>query len=71
MFIRNKSVIKMVLTSKSWFQLKYESSVHNIAFSSEKVISSESGEKYAEIKHNLQVQTAKINMLVDIDVRGK
>ncbi len=31
-------------------RLKYESSIHNIAFSSEKVISSESGQKYAQIK---------------------
>ncbi len=30
---------------------------HNIAFSSEKAISSESGEKYAQIKHHLQVET--------------
>ncbi len=31
------------------FLLKYESSNYNIAFSSEKVNSSESGEKYAQI----------------------
>ncbi len=31
--------------------LKCESSIHNIGFSGEKVISSESGEKYAQIKH--------------------
>ncbi len=31
--------------------------IHNIAFSSEKVVSSESGEKYAQIKHRLQVKT--------------
>ncbi len=34
--------------------LKYKSSIHNINFSSEKVIVSESGEKYAQIKHHLQ-----------------
>ncbi len=34
--------------------LKYKSSIHNINFSSEKVIVSESGEKYAQIKHRLQ-----------------
>ncbi len=53
------------------FKLRYESSVHNIVFSSENVISSESEEKYAEIKHNLQVQTVKINMLEDFDAREK
>ncbi len=34
------------------------SSVHNNTFSSEKVISSESGEKSAQIKHCLQAKTA-------------
>ncbi len=34
------------------------SSVHNNAFSSEKVISPESGEKSAQIKHCLQAKTA-------------
>ncbi len=37
-------VIRMFLTSNHWFS---EYSIHNIAFSSEKVISSKSGEKYA------------------------
>ncbi len=32
-----------------------ESSIQNIAFSIEKVVLSESGEKYAQIKHYLQV----------------
>ncbi len=32
------------------FQRKYESSIYNIAFSSENIISAESGEKYAQIK---------------------
>ncbi len=41
-----KSIIK-VLSLNHCFQLKYESSIHNIAFSSEKVVSSKSGEKYA------------------------
>ncbi len=35
------------------------SSIHNIAFSSEKVVSSESGEKYAQIEHLLQVKQSK------------
>ncbi len=44
----------MFLTLNCCFWLKYKSSIHSIAFSSEKVISSESGEKYAQIKHHLQ-----------------
>uniref|UniRef100_A0A671M679 Ankyrin repeat and MYND domain-containing protein 2-like n=1 Tax=Sinocyclocheilus anshuiensis TaxID=1608454 RepID=A0A671M679_9TELE len=36
-----------------------KSSIHNIAFSSEKVFSSESGEKYVLIKHRLQVKTVQ------------
>ncbi len=32
---------------------KYESSIHNIAFSREKVISIESGEKYVQINYSL------------------
>ncbi len=35
------------------------SSIHNIAFSSEKVIVSESGEKYAQVKHRLQAKIVK------------
>ncbi len=42
-----------------------EISIQNIAFSSIKVIS---GEKYAQIKHHLQVKTVQ-NMLVDFDVK--
>ncbi len=45
----------MFLTSN----LKQESSIHNIAFSSEKDVSSESGEKYAHIKHCLQATKSK------------
>ncbi len=36
---------------------KKKSIIHYLAFSSEKVISSESGEKYAQIKHYLQEKT--------------
>ncbi len=36
-FVRNKSIIKMFLTSNHCFQLKYKSIIHNIAFPSEKV----------------------------------
>ncbi len=39
------------------FWLKYESIIHKIAFSIEKGILSESGEKYAHIKHCLQAKT--------------
>ncbi len=38
----------MFLTSNHCFQLKYESSINKVAFSSEKVISSESGERYGD-----------------------
>ncbi len=36
MFVINKSIINLFLTLNYWFRLKYEFSVHNIAFSSEK-----------------------------------
>ncbi len=38
MFVRNKSVIKMFLSSNHWFRLKYESIIHNNTSSNEKVI---------------------------------
>ncbi len=53
MFIIKKTIIKTLLL-KRYFRLKYESSIHNIALSSEKVVWSESGEKYAQIKQLLQ-----------------
>ncbi len=37
MFVRNKSIIKTNLSSIHCFQLKYEPSIQNIAFSSEKM----------------------------------
>ncbi len=43
---------------KHCFWPKYESSIHNIASSSEKVVWSESGEKSAQIKQRLQAKTA-------------
>ncbi len=49
----------MFITSNHYFRLKYESSIHNIAFSSEKLIWSESGEKSAQIKHHLQAKTVQ------------
>ncbi len=52
----NKS-IKTFFTSHHYLQLKYDSSIHNTAFSSETVVSSESGEKYAQIKDHLQEKT--------------
>ncbi len=36
-----------------------------------KKLSSESGVKYAQMKHSLQVKTALNKMLVDFDVRGQ
>ncbi len=57
MFVRNKSIIKTFLT---WFWLKYESIIHNIAFSvGKKVFWSESGEKSAQIKQRLQDKTVQ------------
>ncbi len=47
--------------SNCCFHLKYESSIHNIASSSEKVVLSESGEKYAQVMHSLQVTTIQNN----------
>ncbi len=63
----NKS-IKTFLISNYWFWLKYECSFHNIAFSSEKLNLSESGEKYQakKIQNN-----SEENVLVDFDVRGQ
>ncbi len=51
-FVKKKSI-------NCHFLLKYnkESSLHNIAVSNEKVVWSESGDKYAQIKHCLQVKT--------------
>ncbi len=43
----------------TFFWLKYESSIHNIAFSIEKPVLSESGEKYAQIKQHLYVKTVQ------------
>ncbi len=58
MFVRNKSLIN-TLSIIHWFQLKYKSSIHNIVFSIDKVVLSESGEKLAQIKHLLQVKTVQ------------
>jgi len=38
---------------------KYKLSVYIIAFSSEKVVFSEAGEKYAQVKYLLQAKTVK------------
>ncbi len=64
---RNKS---MFLTSNCCFWLRYESSIH-IAFSAEKVILTESGEKYAQIKHCLQAKTILNKYVGVFDVRGQ
>ncbi len=47
----------MFLTSNHCFQQKYRSSIYNIAFSSAKVVSSDSGERYAQIQAPLQAKT--------------
>ncbi len=62
MFEINKSIIKTFLTLN-------ESSIHNIAFSSEKVILSESGEKYAHIKHSLLVKTVQSSSNMSLDFK--
>ncbi len=57
----DKNITIIHKKSKTVHQLmvcKYES-IHNIAFSSENVVSSESGEKYAQVKHQLQVKTVQ------------
>ncbi len=46
----------MFLSSDCCFQLKYESSIHNIVSPAK---SSESGEKYAMIKHSLQAKSVQ------------
>ncbi len=43
--------------SSCCFQLKYEYFINNIDFSFEKVVSSESGDKSAQLKYRLQVKT--------------
>ncbi len=57
----NIFTIKTFWTSIRCFQLKCESSILNIAFFSENVVSSESGEKYAHIKHRLQAKAFQNN----------
>ncbi len=59
-FVRNKSIKTYLISNR----LKYESIIHIIASSSEKVVSSESGEKSVQIKHRLQAKTA-LNKYVD------
>jgi len=54
MFVRNKSIMKMFITSNNCFWLKYQSIIHNDT-SLEKVVSLESGEKSAKIKHHLLI----------------
>ncbi len=71
----------MFLTLNGFFWLYYETTIHNIAFSSEKDITSESGEKYVQIKHfykqreSKTVVKAKVAKTkkgsVDFDVRGQ
>ncbi len=63
----NKSIIysRCFLTSNHCFWLRYVSTIHNIAFSNMKVISSESGEKYAQLKHKLTSENSpKLSMSI-------
>ncbi len=55
MIVRNKFIIKTFLTSNCC--LRIESSIISISFSGEKIIPSESEEKYAQIKHRLPAKT--------------
>ncbi len=57
MFVRNKFIVKKFWTSNYFFQLKQESFIHNIAFSSEEGTSSESREKYAQIMNCYKQKT--------------
>ncbi len=59
-FVISKAIFK-IITSK-----KCMSSIHNIAFSSENVISSEPGEKYAQIKNCLYTKTVTQNLFKQI-----
>ncbi len=54
-FVRNKSIIIVFLTSNRCFQLKYESIIHNAFFP----VLSESREKSAQIKHCLRAKQSK------------
>ncbi len=57
LFVRNKSITDtffFFFFFKLLLLVKYKCCTHNIAFSTEKVISFESGEKWAQVKHCLQ-----------------
>ncbi len=53
------------LTSNCCFRLKYKSSICNTAFSNEKVISSESGEKYVQIERKQFKTTILLGFSLD------
>ncbi len=61
MCVHKKKIHQDIFNFKQYnFQLKYlKSIIHNISISSEKVTSSEPGEKYAQIKPRLQVKTVQ------------
>ncbi len=68
MFLRNKSINK-VFNFNPLLPLKYDSFIHNIAFSSKKtnkkkIVSSESGEKYVQIKHRLKAKTVLKTLMI-------
>ncbi len=64
---------KLVFVKKIFINMTFLTSNHciyNIAFSSEKVVLSESGKKYAQIKHRLQFKTHLSVDLLWKDNRG-
>ncbi len=66
-FERNKS-IKTFLSSNHCFLHKYDHNINNIAFSSEKVVLSESGEKYAQAPF-IASKTVNFGCWVDFEMR--
>ncbi len=57
-------VINKFKTLNHCFQLKYKSPIHDYCFLQGKIIWSESGEKYVQIKHHLQAKTILNNYIV-------
>ncbi len=73
MFVINKSTIKMFLTSNHCFQLKYDSSIHIVDFSSGKNMSNLYQGRNMHRPNTANKQKTVLNcskyMLVDFDVR--
>ncbi len=67
-------IFNQFLPSNHCFQLKYNSSIHNIAFCSSKLVLSEPAEKYCMHRSSTaykQERKKSSNMIVDFDVRGQ